>query len=268
MPRPCKRRLICAMPKCMEFGPRKKTSGKQENSTERIVMSIDEFEVIRLIDFEGLNQEESAGRMGVARTTVQAIYARARKKLAACIVNGVSLTIDGGDYRLCENDDNSCGGTACKAKRGICGNPMEDSFADVPKGGKMKIAVTYENGNVFQHFGHSSEFKIYDIENDAVVKSEVIGTGGEGHGALATLLAERKVDVLICGNIGQGAKQALAEVGVKLYPGVVGDADNAVEALIKGTLAFNPDAQCNHHGHEHEHGHGHDHSHCGGHCGR
>ena len=130
----------------------------------------------------------------------------------------------------------------------------------------MKIAVTYENGNVFQHFGHSSEFKIYDIENDAVAKSEVIGTGGEGHGALAALLAEQKVDVLICGNIGQGAKQALAEIGVKLYPGVSGEADKAVEEFLKGTLTFNPDAQCNHH--EHEHGHEHAHSHCGGHCGR
>lgn len=266
MPRPCKRRLICAMPKCMEFGPRKKIAESRKDSGECIVMSIDEFEAIRLIDFEGLNQEESAGRMGVARTTVQAIYARARKKLAVCIVNGLPLTIDGGDYRLCKNADEICGEAECKAKRGICGNPTAGSFVNVPKGGKMKIAVTYENGNVFQHFGHSSEFKIYDIENDAVAKSEVIGTGGEGHGALATLLAEQKVDVLICGNIGQGAKQALAEIGVKLYPGVSGEADKAVEGFLKGTLTFNPDAQCNHH--EHEHGHEHAHSHCGGHCGR
>ena len=133
-------------------------------------------------------------------------------------VNGLPLTIDGGDYRLCKNADEICGEAECKAKRGICGNPTAGSFVNVPKGGKMKIAVTYENGNVFQHFGHSSEFKIYDIENDAVAKSEVIGTGGEGHGALATLLAEQKVDILICNNIGQDAKQALAEIGVKLYP--------------------------------------------------
>lgn len=133
----------------------------------------------------------------------------------------------------------------------------------------MRIAVTYENGEVFQHFGHTEQFKIYDVEEGKIVSSEVIDTNGSGHGALAGLLDGLKADVLICGGIGGGARMALAEAGIKLYGGVVGHADAAVEAFVAGKLAFNPDVQCNHH--DHNHGEGHvcgDHG-CGGshHCG-
>ena len=81
----------------------------------------------------------------------------------------------------------------------------------------MKIAVTHENGKVFQHFGHSSQFKIYDVENGEIVGSRVVGTEGQGHGAPAALLKEMKAEVLICGGIGGGAKQVLSENGIKLY---------------------------------------------------
>ncbi len=125
----------------------------------------------------------------------------------------------------------------------------------------MKVAVTYENGQVFQHFGHSEQFKVFDVENGAIVKSEVIGTNGSGHGALATLLSGQGVDVLICGGIGGGAQTALKEAGIELFGGVSGSADDAVAAYLAGTLAYNPDVQCNHHGHEH-------HGNCGsGGCG-
>ncbi|MBQ2774816.1 MAG: NifB/NifX family molybdenum-iron cluster-binding protein [Clostridia bacterium] len=127
----------------------------------------------------------------------------------------------------------------------------------------MRIAVTYENGNIFQHFGHTEYFKVYDAENGEVTRSSVISTNGSGHGALAQLLKMLRVDVLICGGIGGGAQNALREAGIKLYGGVSGDADKAVEALLKETLAFNPDVKCNHHGEEHEHNHN-----CGDHgCG-
>lgn len=125
----------------------------------------------------------------------------------------------------------------------------------------MKIAVTYENGSVFQHFGHSEQFKVYQVEEGAVVSSEVVGTDGNGHGALAGFLKGMDVDVLICGGIGGGARNALSEAGIELYPGVGGDADQAVEALLKGTLSYNPDTMCSHH---HE-GEGHDCAH-GGSC--
>jgi predicted Fe-Mo cluster-binding NifX family protein len=122
----------------------------------------------------------------------------------------------------------------------------------------MKIAVTYENGLIFQHFGHTEQFKIYDIEDGKIISSEVIDTNGQGHGALAGVLGGAKVDALICGGIGMGAQMALAEAGIKLYGGVQGDADEAVQALAEGRLEYDPDAKCDHHGHEegHECGHG------------
>lgn len=126
----------------------------------------------------------------------------------------------------------------------------------------MKIAVTYENGRVFQHFGHSEAFKIYEVENGAVQSSAVVPAGGAGHGALAGFLKERGVQALICGGIGAGARTALAEAGIELYPGVQGEADACVAALLNGSLLYNPDTVCSHH---HDHGEGHN---CGGHsCG-
>jgi len=137
----------------------------------------------------------------------------------------------------------------------------------------MKIAVTYENGQIFQHFGHTQQFKIYEIADGKVVSATVADTNGSGHGALAGFLQEYQVDTLICGGIGGGAQMALAEAGIALYGGVSGDADAAVEALLKRELAFIPDVQCNHHG-EHHHGDheqgghcGEHHDSCGGHCG-
>ena len=116
----------------------------------------------------------------------------------------------------------------------------------------MKIAVTYDNGNIFQHFGKTETFKVYEVEDNKVVSSEVIGSNGEGHGALAGLLAEQNVDVLICGGIGGGAQTALAEAGVELCSGAQGDADQAVEAYLKGELVSRG-ATCDHHHHEEGH---------------
>lgn len=125
----------------------------------------------------------------------------------------------------------------------------------------MKIAVTYEAGMIFQHFGHTAQFKIYEIENDAVKASEVIDTNGHGHGALAGFLKEQGVNVLICGGIGGGAQMALADAGIQLFGGVSGDADDAVVALLGGQLTFNPNVRCNHHDRDHDHA-------CGSHgCG-
>ncbi len=140
----------------------------------------------------------------------------------------------------------------------------------------MKIAVTYDNGNVFQHFGKTEFFKVYEVEDNKVVSSEVIGSNGTGHGALAGLLADRNVDVLICGGIGGGAQAALAEAGVELCAGAEGDTDQVVEAYLKDELV-STGANCDHHhGEEHSCGdhedghscgdHGEEHS-CGGGCG-
>ena len=126
----------------------------------------------------------------------------------------------------------------------------------------MKIAVTYENGQVFQHFGHTGQFKVYEVADGKVVSSAVLPTHGSGHGALAGFLQERGVDTLICGGIGGGARTALAEAGITLYPGASGEADAQVAALLAGSLSYDPDTVCAHH---EGHGEGHD---CGSHsCG-
>ena len=127
----------------------------------------------------------------------------------------------------------------------------------------MKIAVTYESGLIFQHFGHTSQFKIYEIESDVVKSSQVIGADGFGHGALAGFLKDQGVNVLICGGIGGGAQMALQEAGIQLFGGVSGDADEAVEALLAGQLMYNPWVRCDHHDHDHGHSCG-DHG-CGSH---
>ena len=140
----------------------------------------------------------------------------------------------------------------------------------------MKIAATYDNGSIFQHFGKTEFFKVYEVEDNKIVSSEVIGSNGTGHGALAGLLAERGIQVLICGGIGGGAQAALAEAGIELCSGAQGDADAAVEAYLKGELE-STGVNCDHHheeGHScgnHEEGHscgGHEEGHsCGSGCG-
>ncbi len=122
----------------------------------------------------------------------------------------------------------------------------------------MKIAVTYEDGNVFQHFGRTENFKVYDVEDGKVISAEVMSSDGVGHEALAWLLKDSGIDALICGGMGQGAQDALAEAGIEVCAGASGDADAAVEAFLKGELV-NTGVNCDHH--DHEHGHDHDHGH-------
>lgn len=119
----------------------------------------------------------------------------------------------------------------------------------------MRIAVTYDNGEVFQHFGHTEEFKIYEVDDNKIISTEIIGSNGSGHGALAGLLDQNAIDVLICGGIGGGAQSALAEWGIELVSGASGAADDAVEAYLNGDLV-SAGVNCNHHGEGHS---------CGGH---
>ena len=129
-----------------------------------------------------------------------------------------------------------------------------------------KIAVTYENGNVFQHFGHTEQFKVYEITDGKITDTQIADTQGSGHGALAGVLSAMDVDTLICGGIGAGAQAALAEAGIQLYGGVSGSADEAVNALLAGELVFQPDVQCSHHGHGEHHACGEQKHGCQGRC--
>lgn len=133
----------------------------------------------------------------------------------------------------------------------------------------MRIAVTYENEQVFQHFGHTEQFKIYETLESKIIDSKIIGTNGQGHEALAGFLKNNNVEILICGGIGGGAINALTEAEIKYYGGVSGNADQAVQKFLENKLEYNPNVHCDHH--DHEHGEGHDcgsgdHD-CGGHYG-
>ena len=289
MPRPPRCRRICNAPRVERFGP------CDAAESDPILLTLDEYEVIRLVDLEQQTHEQCAAQMDISRSTVQEIYESARRKLAACLVYGKPLHITGGNVRICSGQeqrygnchradtcnrpspDETCGkpgvdsacGRAdesdvrnCATAGGACcsSNLTSDQKGDII----MRIAVTYENGQIFQHFGHTAQFKIYDVADGQIVREAVVDTNGSGHGALAGFLMQLGVDALICGGIGGGAQMALAEVGIRLFGGVSGDADAAVNALIAGNLGYNPDVHCDHHDHEHGEG-GHS---CGNHgCG-
>ncbi|MBQ9906349.1 MAG: DUF134 domain-containing protein [Oscillospiraceae bacterium] len=236
MPRPQKLRRICCYPDYWSFAP------DQDAANDTVTLSLDEFETIRLIDYQSKTQEQCAQEMNVARTTVTAIYDTARKKLAQALVEGRRIVISGGNYTL-ENTVSE------EIKR---------------KGSTiMRIAVTYENGQIFQHFGRTEQFKLYDVADGKIIREQIVGTNGAGHGALAGFLKSAQADVLICGGIGGGAQMAMQEAGISLYGGNSGSADEAVAAYLAQTLVQNENPTCDHHGHEHGEGHA-----CGNHgCG-
>lgn len=233
MARPCRQRRIKHFPDHWEFSVHDDDKNKEE-----VIMSLDEYETLRLIDHEGKTQEECAESMDVARTTVTSIYESARKKLASLIIEGRPLRISGGTYCL-----------------------SLDGHKDIEKkGDTMRIAVTYENGMIGQHFGHTEEFKLYDVEEGRIIRQELISSNGQGHGMLAGVLKEADADLLICGGIGMGARMALQEAGIGLIPSVQGNADDAVNAYLNRSLEYDPDAACHHH--EHKEGHDCSHDHC------
>lgn len=115
----------------------------------------------------------------------------------------------------------------------------------------MKIAVTYENGMVFQHFGKSQQFLVMETDQGKLINKSLLSADGQGHSALVTLLANAKIDTLICGGLGQGARNALYQAGINVISGAVGNAEAAVDAYVSGKLQDQPSGQCNHHGEHH-----------------
>ncbi len=262
MARPTKCRRICAKPAYDSFSPNGASPG------EYVLLTLDEYEAVRLIDLEKMTHEQCAYQMDISRTTVTELYESARYKIADCIVRGKMLHIAGGHYRVCDKA-NSCCRKQCIKTAYVNTIQSENKKGAI----LMKIAVTYENGDVFQHFGHTEQFKLYTVENGKITQEQVVDTNGSGHGELAGFLANAGADTLICGGIGGGAQNALQDAGITLYGGVTGKADDAVNALLNGNLAYNPDIHCNHHGHEqggdrHRCGHhGHEQGGDGHHCG-
>lgn len=248
MPRPVKCRRVCHIPENADFLPACGAEGKPP-----VILTIDEYEVIRLIDREGFSQEQCSKFMQIARTTVQKIYENARKKIACVLVEGLPLRIQGGEIWLCDGQNPGCPKKGCRKwnQQQFSSDQYKKEKGDTI----MRIAVTYENGQIFQHFGHTEQFKVYDVSDGKITASQVVSTNGSGHGALAGVLNALNADVLICGGIGGGAQAALAAAGIRLCGGVSGDADQAVEAFLSGTLDYDPDVHCSHHDQEHSGSH-------------
>ncbi|MCR5419787.1 MAG: DUF134 domain-containing protein [Lachnospiraceae bacterium] len=239
MARPKRCRKICGYPDYWSFVP------ESTGDFETVFFMLDEFETIRLIDYQKMTQEECAVAMGVSRATVTSIYESARFKLSDAMVNGKRIQITGGSYKIEEIPAN------------ISINLKGESV--------MRIAVTYEQGQVGQHFGRTEQFKLYDADNGEIKSSQIIDTNGTGHGALAGFLRASEVDVLICGGIGMGARNVLMEAGIQVLPGVDGEADIMVNDYLAGKLVYDPDTECHHHDHEHGEGHECHHGDCGSH---
>jgi predicted DNA-binding protein (UPF0251 family)/predicted Fe-Mo cluster-binding NifX family protein len=224
MPRPKKKKVISEEPIYRCFGCR----GHCE--APKIEMSLEEYETIALLDGEGLSQEETAFRMKASRTTITLLYASARKKVADFLIHGKRLSLGGGCYEVAPNEK----------KQGIDTYKKEGSK-------NMRIAVSYENEEVFQHFGQSPSFKIYDIKDKKVISSSVEATHGVGHRDLIPWLKERKVEVLICGGIGGMAIDLLNEAGIACFAGVMGKADSAIDQFLVNSLASVSTPTCNCH---------------------
>ena len=238
MPRPKRCRRICGYPDFWSFAP------EDGEADETVVLMLDEFETIRRIDYQRMTQEECAAAMEVSRATVTGIYEAARFKVADAIIHGKRIRIAGGAYRI--------------------EHPVPLGIQD--KGEHvMRIAVPYEAEMIGQHFGRTKQFKFYDVADD--VTEEIVNAVGEGHGALAGFLHAAKVDLVICGGIGEGARSALAEAGIRLISGVKGNADEAVQQHLTGALVCSAEEGACTHRHQHRHGKAHGCGEHGGACG-
>ena len=180
MPRPRKCRMVCRLPGASEFVP---LDGRKDASP--IVLTVDEFEALRLIDGEDYSQEQCGEQMHIARATVQQIVDSARKKISFALVEGRPLKILGGEYRLCEGGAARCG--CCRAGCGRCLRNRKEGFA-------MRIAVAANGNEVAGHFGHCENFWLYDVENQAIVKEESIPNPAPRPGFLPKALSQQMVD--------------------------------------------------------------------------
>lgn len=220
MPRPIKPKIIRQKPKFDIFPSTKKDS-------QTIYLSLEEYETIRLIDHCGYDQAKCAQSMEISRSTVVSLYNSARKKLARHMIEGLTMCIKGGNYIMANEQ------------------AVQNTI----------IAVPCVESDVYGHFGHCPRFMIYTIQNAEITSEQALDTTDKGCQLLAPYLKEHGVKIVICGNIGAGAKNNLLNQGIQVFPGASGHAKKQVESFLAGTLAYNENAQCAHH----------DHSHCGHH---
>jgi len=221
--RPIKWRNVCSLPKSSKFGP---LDCKRE---DEIIMSVDEYEAIRLIDLEGFNQEECAKQMNIARSTVQGIYISARKKLAESLVNGKTLFIKGGEYKLCDGLGGGCG-KGCRKKK----------FKQERM--KMKIAIPVDEKNidakVASSFGRATYFLIYDVtsKSESFVENEALQSkGGAGIKAAQTIV-DSGAGILLTPRLGENAADVVQGAEIKIYKTTDGSAKENINAFIDGKL--------------------------------
>lgn len=252
MPKPSRCRRVCAEPAFKSFRP------SCDKNAEPVTLFVDEYEAIRLIDFEKQTHEQCAQQMQISRTTATEIYEKARFKLADAIVNGKPLLITGGNYEVCHGSNSNCS-RRCRWRNS---HQLNNRFYLIGES-KMKIAIPVKSDLIYQHFGMASQFKIYTVENNQVVQTDMINSEGRGHGMKLDLLLNNEVNCVICGGIGEGAIQGVTQAGIELIAGIGGIADEAVVAYLAGGLQGNLEAACSKSQHQARHGQ----EHCGqGHC--
>lgn len=226
MPRPRKCRKVCHLPKTQEFLP---VNG--EVHKEMVVLTVDEYEAIRLIDKEGFSQEECSIYMQVARTTVQLIYNSARKKLADALVDGLPLRIEGGDYRICEGEEEywACGG--CRKRHRSCIHMVKEA-------GTMRIAVPLDENkqDVCIVLARAPYFLFRDNGEDRVVENPAANAQGGAGIQAAQFLVDNKVDVLVTVRCGQNAADVFKAAGMKIYKSINKAAADDLNAMEEGRL--------------------------------
>lgn len=228
MPRPRKCRKVCCLPDNDGFVP---VRGGEELTP--IVLNVDEYEAIRLIDREGFSQEQCGEYMRIARTTVQQIYAAARKKLADALVEGLPLRIEGGDFQLCDGNEDYCGCGGCRRHRRGCvqQNIMEDR--------KMRIAIPLDENkqDVCIVLARAPYFLFWEDGKDTILENPAAQAHGGAGIQAAQFLVDNGVNVLITVRCGQNAADVFKVAGMKIYKSANKAAADDLTAFEDGKLS-------------------------------
>ena len=196
---------------------------------EAVILNVDEFETIRLIDREGLSQQECGQYMGVARTTVQQIYTAARKKLADALVEGLPLRIEGGDYRLCENDEECFACPGCWKHLGSVKKKEE---------GPMKIAIPLDENktDVCLTFGRAPYILFAQDDKEEILENPAAQAQGGAGLKAAQFLVDQEADVLITFRCGQNAADVFTAADMQIYKAQGTTAEENVQAFLNDKL--------------------------------
>lgn len=213
MPRPLKERIIMDKPNCCKFIP--------ENIREvgSVILTFDEFDVIRKCDHERLSQENCANTMKISRTTVQRIYASARAKIAEALVLGKILEIEGGNVQLMP---------ASEQQNQMYTNEMGEF--------NMKIAIGRDGDNVANHFGHCNDFRIIEVVDNRIVSQNDIHDETRVHQDRPQFLKDLGVDVLIMNSMGKGAFNRLIALNIKTVYAENKSVEDALNSYLNKTL--------------------------------